>query len=272
MSTVITQAVIDAAIAIAIPMIKGYEGWHDGDTRTPHSDPILCPTGYVTVGWGRVLLDPDTGKQLKGKAGLARAQSLWPNGFSRAQCDAMLDEDVRFFADGVVAKLRAPASAQQLAALISLAYNIGLGKKRFGGSTVLRRHNAGDDVAAARAFNLWTKGTVDGKRIDLPGLVARRAQESALYLEGTEKIAPAAMAEAKPLAASRTIGGSATVIAATAGSVIVEAQDTIRPVHEGLASLGIDSAILKYVLAALIIAGAALAIYARIRDRMEGRA
>lgn len=272
------------AVTILQQILRGYEGWHDGDKRTPHSDPILCPTGYVTVGWGRVLIDPQTGKQLQGKAGLARAKELWPAGFSRTECETMLDEDIGRFMTGVVELLTQPVTAQQLAALTSLAYNIGLGKKAFAGSTVLRLHNAGDTAGAGRAFGLWTKGTVDGRRQDLPGLVRRRAYEAALYLirpaaldagDGDDRAVEisdgAAMPTIQPLATSRTMIGSATAAVATAASVVADAQDALTPVQSTLWGLGIDAPTLKMILAGLAVAGALLAIYARWSDRRAGR-
>ncbi len=269
------------AVMIVKPMIKGFEGWHDGDKRTPHSEPILCPTGYVTVGWGRVLIDSQTGKQLKGKAGLARAKVLWPLGFTVAECETMLDEDVNRFCAGVLELLVRPVNAQQLAAMICLAYNIGIGRKGFAGSSVLRLHNAGDEAGASRSFGMWTKGTIDGKRQDLPGLMRRRANEAALYLSApavddddghvVEITESAAMPTIAPIATSRTVLGSATAAAATVASVVTDAQDTLMPVQQSLWSAGIDSQTLRMVLAGLAIAGAMLALYARWSDRRQGR-
>lgn len=64
----------------------------------------------------------------------------------------------------------------ELAALVCLVYNIG--ESNFRTSTVLRRHNAGDKAAAARAFRLFNMA--QGKRSD--GLEQRRIAESQLYL------------------------------------------------------------------------------------------
>jgi len=142
--------VLDATTDILRPLLQRHEGWRDSDRRTPHSDPVLCPTGYVTAGWGRVLLDPQTGQQLRGQLGLRRARELWPMGFSAPECEQMLAEDMERFMRGVTALLVRPVTPQMLAALTSLAYNIGLGRKAFAGSTVLRLHNAG----ASRAFGM----------------------------------------------------------------------------------------------------------------------
>ncbi|OYQ31428.1 hypothetical protein CHU95_19955 [Niveispirillum lacus] len=280
----VSEEVRREAVTILQQILRRFEGWHDGDKRTPHSDPVLCPTGYVTVGWGRVLIDPQTGQQLKGKAGLARAKELWPQGFSRAECEQMLREDMQRFMSGVIDLLAQPVTAQQLAAMTSLAYNVGLGKKGFAGSSVLRLHNAGDTAGAGRAFGMWTKGTIDGKRQDLPGLVRRRSYEAALYLltpasapvaEGDDQAGgmteSAAMPTVAPLTASRTVIGSATAAVATTASVVADTQDALQPVQAALWSIGVDAPTLKMVLAGLAIAGALLALYARWSDRRQGR-
>lgn len=72
-----------------------------------------------------------------------------------------------------------PTSPAQKAALTSLAYNIGTGA--LAGSTVLRRHCAGDHAGAAEAFAMWKKA---GGKV-LPGLVRRRADEALLYRSGS---------------------------------------------------------------------------------------
>lgn len=61
-------------------------------------------------------------------------------------------------------------------ALVSLAYNVGLGN--FGSSTVLRQTNRRHFLRAAAAFHLWVRGAT-GK---LPGLVRRRNAEARLFL------------------------------------------------------------------------------------------
>ena len=40
-----------------IDLIRQFEGLVDGDPKTPGLDPYICPTGYVTQGYGRVLRD-----------------------------------------------------------------------------------------------------------------------------------------------------------------------------------------------------------------------
>lgn len=92
------------------------------------------------------------------------------------QAEADFQRHLREFTAEVLTALTRPANENQLAAMVALAFNIGL--EAFRRSTVLRAHNRGDHAAASRAFHLWNKA--GGK--EMPGLVRRRAAESALYL------------------------------------------------------------------------------------------
>jgi lysozyme len=67
----------------------------------------------------------------------------------------------------------------QFDALVSLVYNIGEGA--FAKSSVLKFHNAGNFQAAAVAFGLWNKATIDGVLQPVRGLTDRRAREAELY-------------------------------------------------------------------------------------------
>lgn len=92
------------------------------------------------------------------------------------EAEALLKGDLDKFEAGVEKAVGANTTDNQFAAMVSLAYNIGLGA--FLRSTVLRQHRAGNHKLAAAAFLMWVKG---GGRT-LPGLVRRRATERALYL------------------------------------------------------------------------------------------
>ncbi len=67
----------------------------------------------------------------------------------------------------------------QFSAMVSLAFNIGGGA--FKGSTLLKRHRAGQFALAAAEFTNWDKAHVDGKLVVLPGLLSRRLAEMMLY-------------------------------------------------------------------------------------------
>jgi GH24 family phage-related lysozyme (muramidase) len=65
----------------------------------------------------------------------------------------------------------------QFSAMVSFAFNVGLNAYR--GSTLLRKHNAGDFAGAAAEFPRWVYA---GGEV-LPGLVRRREAERTLYLK-----------------------------------------------------------------------------------------
>ncbi len=95
---------------------------------------------------------------------------------SRSEADARLAAELREYAAAVRAACVVPTNENELAAMVVLAYNIGIAG--FQRSTVLRAHNRGDKAAAARAFRLWNKAAGEVS----PGLESRRIAEAALYL------------------------------------------------------------------------------------------
>jgi len=126
--------------------------------------------GIWTIGWG----------QTRGvKAGMVWTQPM---------ADLDLCQELDTLVRQIEACLTVKANPNELAAMVSLAYNIGMGwvgdvkprgaKNGFRQSTVLRAHNRGDKAAAARAFALWNQA---GGNV-IPGLVSRRAREAALYM------------------------------------------------------------------------------------------
>lgn len=120
--------------------------------------------GILTIGWGH------TGRDVV--PGL-----VW----SQSQADQVFEDDTTSRSKVLAIYLdKVPTSDQQFSAMLSLMYNIGNNALR--NSTVLRLHKAGNYKGAAAAFLMWNKGTVDGKKVVLDGLTARRKEEKALYL------------------------------------------------------------------------------------------
>lgn len=139
-----------SALAHAMALIKRWEGCR--------LDAYLCPANVWTCGWGA------TG------AGI-REGTRW----TQAQADDRLARDVENFMRGVRALLKREASDNELGAMTSLAYNVGL--TAFRASALLRLFNAGDTKGAAREFDKWNRA---GGRV-LSGLVRRRADERQVF-------------------------------------------------------------------------------------------
>ena len=97
---------------------------------------------------------------------------------TQERAEELLRQDLGRFEDGVDDLLAesAATSDNQYGAMVSLAFNIGLGNFRT--SSVLREHNAGNNQAAADAFRMWNKAA--GKV--MAGLTRRREEERTLYL------------------------------------------------------------------------------------------
>ena len=119
-----------------------------------------------TIGYGSTGADPFNG-------GRIRKGTSW----TRAQAEQRFRDHLAEFEAGVVRALAgSPATQGQFDAMVSLAYNIGL--SAFGGSTLLRKHNAGDYAGAANEFLRWNRA---GGRV-MAGLTRRREAERRMYL------------------------------------------------------------------------------------------
>jgi lysozyme len=101
----------------------------------------------------------------------------------------------------------------QFGAMLSLAYNIGLGA--FGTSTCLKRFNAGDVHGAAEALQWFNKV---GKR-KVRGLVNRRAAEAALMLSEATIETPKADPVRDSVASSSTMKSAGTWLLGSLGGV-----------------------------------------------------
>ncbi|MEF3063039.1 lysozyme [Ralstonia solanacearum] len=141
----------------AIALAKRFEGFH----RVPKADPMrahpyVCPAGYWTIGYGH-LCD----------------QAHPP--ITQAQAEVYLAADL---VTALNATLRwCPVLATEpmrLAAIVDFTFNLGAGRLQT--STLRRRINQRDWIAAAAELRRWVYG---GGKV-LPGLFARREAEVAL--------------------------------------------------------------------------------------------
>ncbi|WKB50845.1 lysozyme [Eleftheria terrae] len=148
----------------AVELAKRFEGFHSVPKHDPMSraHPYICPAGYHTIGFGR-LCRPDHPP------------------ITEAEGEAYLMQDL---AKALEATLRyCPVLAVEpqgrLAAIVDFTFNLGAGRLQT--STLRRRLNQGNWLAAAGELRRWVYG---GGRV-LPGLVARRAAEARLLQQGT---------------------------------------------------------------------------------------
>lgn len=154
----------EAPKGVLTPSAAGIALMHrfEGCRLTAYADPGSADGHPWTIGWG------STGP------GIAKGVT-----WTQAQADERFAADLAKFSAKVRDVLGGAATTQsQFDAMVSLAYNIGVGA--FSKSTVLRKHKAGDYAGAEAAFGMWVKN--DGKVMQ--GLVNRRKAEADLYGSG----------------------------------------------------------------------------------------
>lgn len=183
-----------------IRLIKSFEGYH---RRLQNGDCVayLCPAGVWTIGYGCT-------------EGVKEGMS-----WTEAEAEAALHREIARFEAGVTRLVTTEINLNQFDALVSFAYNCGLGALEK--SKILKLTNAGKFSEAAASFAAWNKG---GGKV-LPGLVQRRARESVLYMKPMEapsepfmpqKVAKSVEVPRGAVAASTaTVGATAATVAPT---------------------------------------------------------
>ena len=152
----------------AIRMIKHHEG--------VRLRPYRCPALLWTVGVGHVIDPSHTAVKNEDRKNLPIPDG-WDRQLTMGEVDAILAQDLARFERGVARLCPAASNSQsQFDALVSFAFNVGLGNLQR--SSIRMRYNRGDIEGAADAFLMWTKAA--GKV--LPGLVKRRQDERAMFL------------------------------------------------------------------------------------------
>ena len=137
--------------AEGLALIKSFEGCRLTAYR--------CPANVWTIGYGST-------------AGVKAGQTI-----TQAEAEALLRKDLLRFEVGVEIAVEVPLTDNQFAALVSFAFNVGLGALK--SSTLLARLNARNYSEAAAQLDRWNKAS---GRV-LAGLVRRRAAEKALFLK-----------------------------------------------------------------------------------------
>lgn len=153
-----------------IDLVKEFEGYakelHDGSGRV---EAYRDPVGIWTIGWGSIR-SLDDNRPIRGG-----------DVITQATAERWLQGEISQTAKVVEQLCTVPLKQCMFDALVSLGYNVGTGGGGLRTSTLLRKLNAGDYEGAAREFGRWVKGTVNGRLVELPGLVRRRKAEETLF-------------------------------------------------------------------------------------------
>jgi lysozyme len=139
--------------------------------------PYQCPALLWTIGVGHVIDPSHIGVKLEDRKNLPIPEG-WDRKLGMAEVESILEEDLRRFERGVERLCPSGLTQRRFDALVSFAFNVGLGALQR--SSIRMKHNRGDYEGAAAAFMMWTKAA--GKV--MPGLVKRRTDEQNLYLKG----------------------------------------------------------------------------------------
>ncbi|AIB13563.1 muraminidase (plasmid) [Azospirillum argentinense] len=137
----------------ALALVRHFEGLY--------LNAYLCPAGVPTIGYGHT-------------AGVRMGQTI-----DGLQAEVFLRADMAEAAAQVDKLVTVPLTDRQRGALASFVFNLGAGALR--DSTLRSMLNKGDYKGAAGQFGRWVYATVNGEKVQLPGLVKRRAAEAKLF-------------------------------------------------------------------------------------------
>ena len=141
-----------------IELIKKFEGLS--------LKPYLCPARIPTIGYGNTFYEDGSKVTMSDKL------------ITPERATAMLKVVVSQFAVGVAKLITFKGVSQhQFDALVSFAYNVGLGNLK--SSTLLKRVNKNEMELASMEFKKWDKA---GGKV-LAGLTKRREAEAMLFRE-----------------------------------------------------------------------------------------
>lgn len=134
-------------------LIKTFEGYR--------SEAYICPAGRLTIGYGHT-------------SGVQAGDTC-----TEEEADIYLQEDLQW-AENAVNAQKLDINQFQFDALVSFVYNVGVGA--FESSTLLKKLKI-STAATSEIETEWKKWKYANK-VELKGLVRRRAAEYALYKHG----------------------------------------------------------------------------------------
>lgn len=245
-----------------LDLIKDFEGYH---RALPDGSCVAyrCPANVLTIGYGCT-------------EGVHEGMR-----WTKADAEARLLGELTKHETAVARMTTIDLTQNQFDALVSFSYNLGTGALQ--NSTLLKRVNAGAFEDAGREFARWSKAA--GKV--LPGLVARRGREAALFLEPPHVAAEPTMPqkvdvpndEPRPLVKSGTIwgalaaGGTAVASffeqAVSAGAEWIGALTDMAPLQAAAQQAGGN---VKAITLGCSVSAALIVISRRVKAAQEGRA
>ena len=140
---------------MGLELIKEFEGFS--------ANAYLCPAKIPTIGYGNTFWED--GRKVKLGEQISKTNAL-------ELLELVANKD---FADKIFPLIKVKVSQNQFDAMVSLAYNIGVGN--FSKSTLLKKVNSGDFDGASFEFLKWNKS---GNK-ELLGLTRRREREKDLF-------------------------------------------------------------------------------------------
>jgi lysozyme len=140
----------------AVKLIKHFEGFE--------SKAYICPAGKVTIGYGTTIYPNDKAVKLGDVCSEEEASGYLLNDITKRA--ALLGDF--------------PVNQFQFDAIVSFAYNVGMGSWNI--STLRKKVKSNpNDPSIREEFKKWNKARVKGKLVVLDGLTKRRKAEADLY-------------------------------------------------------------------------------------------
>lgn len=174
--------------AEGLALIKQWEGLR--------LEAYRCSAGVWTIGYGHTVSAHEGMK------------------ITLEQAERMLVQDLNIFENAVSRAVKVDISDNQFAALVSWAYNVGVGAMQK--SSLIRKLNAGDHGSVPGELARWNK--VKGKVSK--GLSNRRAAEIGLWARGSfvtsRDVEPTAPSKSSPAIEASQLGGVAAAAATAA--------------------------------------------------------
>lgn len=173
-----------------LALVKHFESLHDGDLKLIGLQPKMDPLGIWTEGYGRVIINPATKKQLRGALNKKLAYKL-ATMKTPADAEKALAEDFIRLGYNPVAKQMGyyitRLNTNQIGALSSFVYNAGTGWPVTYKIFENVKRYLDKEMTATQLDQYWQNLCVTGKnsagvRVRLRGLVRRRKEESTLFL------------------------------------------------------------------------------------------